>query len=128
MAAVITAIAITGIIINHAVSEGAVSSGSLVAIVKQDDRIIYRIALDEVEGQRRIPVSGACEQSVLAEKGRIRFESSSCPDKICVGAGWLSMPGQMAVCIPNRTLIKIVQSGDTGTESTENRDVDIKAY
>lgn len=44
---------------------------------------------------------------VLVENGRIRFEESNCPDKTCVKTGWLDKPGDSAVCLPGRFMIKI---------------------
>jgi hypothetical protein len=32
---------------------------------------------------------------------------SDCPDKICVRAGMLSIPGQAAVCLPNRVIVRV---------------------
>ena len=40
--------------------------------------------------------------------GTIRFESSDCPDKVCINAGALSIPGQFAACLPNGVILKIV--------------------
>jgi len=40
--------------------------------------------------------------------GAAGFVSSNCPDQICVHTGWLHLPGQMAVCVPNRTALLIV--------------------
>lgn len=44
----------------------------------------------------------------LASDGRIRFQESDCPDKICVKTGWLSKVGQTAACLPNEIILKIV--------------------
>jgi len=38
----------------------------------------------------------------------IAFTQSDCPDKICIKTGYISQPGQTAVCLPNRVAIKIV--------------------
>lgn len=40
--------------------------------------------------------------------GTIRFEESDCPDKICIKAGKLRMPGESAACLPNKITLKIV--------------------
>ena len=51
------------------------------------------------------------ENIVLSVKKRsIAFILSDCPDKICVKTGYISQPGQMAVCLPNRTAVKIVSA------------------
>jgi len=49
------------------------------------------------------------ENVVLTVKDHaIAFTQSDCPDKICIKTGYISQPGQMAVCLPNRVAIKIV--------------------
>jgi len=78
-----------------------------IAVIKQEDRIIKKIDLDTVTEPQRITVGGAYSEVILVEKGRIRFEEADCPDKVCVKTGWLSNPGDKAVCLPNRTIIKI---------------------
>lgn len=83
-----------------------------VAVIKVKDRVIKRIDLNTVTEQQRVEISGESIQIILVENGRIRFEESDCPDKICVKTGWLSEKGDMAVCIPNSTLIKIEGQSD----------------
>lgn len=48
----------------------------------------------------------------LYPDGSIAFESSDCPDKICVHAGRLRRTGQTAACLPNGLLLKIAGSSD----------------
>lgn len=56
----------------------------------------------------------------LYSDGSIKFESSDCPDKVCVHSGRLSMVGQSAACLPNKLILKIVQDNNGKT-----RDADI---
>lgn len=51
--------------------------------------------------------------------GSIYFESSDCPDKICVLTGKLSMVGESAACLPNGVLIKIVPVGNRGSDDAD---------
>lgn len=44
----------------------------------------------------------------LDNKGNIRFESSDCPDQVCVHAGNQHIVGQSAACLPNGLVLKIV--------------------
>ncbi len=47
---------------------------------------------------------------IIAEKGEIRFENSDCEDKLCVNTGSLKKSGDIAVCIPSKTVIEIIGS------------------
>lgn len=80
----------------------------LVALISQDGRIIRTIYLDKVIDPERINITGKYNEIILVEKGRIRFLEAPCPDKVCVKTGWLTKSGDIAVCAPNKTLIKIV--------------------
>ncbi len=44
----------------------------------------------------------------LTKDGRIGFEKSDCPDKICVRTGMLKNIGETAACLPNEIILKIV--------------------
>jgi len=66
-----------------------------------------RIDLDAVTEPREIKLQGHYHETILVEKGRIRFKEADCPDKICVKTGWLQEPGDTAVCLPNRAVITI---------------------
>ncbi len=52
---------------------------------------------------------------------QVRVIHSTCSQKICQHTGWISRPGQLLVCAPNRILIQI-----TGTSSYS--DVSAEAY
>jgi len=78
-----------------------------IAVIKKDNEIIRTIDLDNVENPERITVEGKYTDIILVEKGRIRFENADCPDLVCVKTGWLSEKGDLAVCLPNQTIIKI---------------------
>jgi len=82
-------------------------STTKIAVITQNGKVVRKINLDKVQGSERIQISGEYDEVILAEKGRIRFESANCPDRVCVKTGWLSQKGDAAVCLPNRTIIKI---------------------
>lgn len=102
----ILALALAGMAAINVVKNSSADK-SLVAVVKQRDKIIERINLANVTEQRRIEVDGLYNESILVEKGRIRFEDADCPDRICVNTGWLEKVGDIAVCIPNQVMIRI---------------------
>ena len=87
---------------------------AVIAVIKQDGAVIEQIDLSKIEGVLTFPVDGEnrCWNTVVAEKGRIRVESASCPDQICVNQGWITDDAVPIVCLPNKLVIEI--SGGEG--------------
>ena len=56
---------------------------------------------------------------ITAQDGQIWFVSSSCADQTCVNTGRLTRAGDIAVCLPNRVIVKI--------EGANISDVDVVA-
>lgn len=83
-----------------------------IAVIKQDNKVIRKIDIDKVKKPEYINVSGRYDDVILIENGRIRFQDADCPDKICVKTGWLTQKGDMAVCLPNHTTVKIEGQAD----------------
>lgn len=80
-----------------------------IAVIKQDGKVIKTIDLDEVKEKTeiKIPYKDKDYNTIEVEPGRIRFIDADCPDKVCVKTGWISEPGQTAVCLPHKLMIKI---------------------
>lgn len=83
------------------------SFDSITAVITKDGQVIQRINLSELDKPRTYEFEFEYYDQIVAEKGRIRFLNSNCPEKICVSTGWLTKPGQIAVCLPNELIIKI---------------------
>ena len=47
---------------------------------------------------------------IIAENGGIRFEHSDCKDKLCITSGELEKTGDVAVCLPAKTVITVTGS------------------
>ncbi|MDR2780132.1 MAG: NusG domain II-containing protein [Synergistaceae bacterium] len=54
---------------------------------------------------------------IAARGGMIGFVRSDCPDKICVHTGFLSIPGQSAVCLPNRVVVRVASRKEEELDS-----------
>ncbi len=50
------------------------------------------------------PVSGVVFE---IHSGQARIAASPCRDQLCVHAGWLSKPGEAAVCLPEKVVLEI---------------------
>ncbi|MGA2091283.1 MAG: NusG domain II-containing protein [Endomicrobiales bacterium] len=57
---------------------------------------------------------------VQVKQGKIRARKCSCPEKVCIGMGWISKSGQSIVCVPNKLLIEV--------RGSENADYDAVTY
>lgn len=85
------------------------AGGRLYAEVWQNDVLVERVALTE-ETDRTIDLDG---HNVIVLAGKTaRVESADCHDQVCVRTGTLTRAGQVAVCLPNRVVLKLV--GETG--------------
>ena len=50
---------------------------------------------------------------IAVRGGAVGFVHSDCRDKICIHSGFLSTPGQSAVCLPNKVVLRVaVRKGD----------------
>ncbi len=56
--------------------------------------------------------------TIEVRDGKVRFVDSPCPGKQCIHAGWLSVDGDFAACIPNH--ISLLVAGSDFTVDTIN--------
>lgn len=85
------------------------AGGRLYAEIWQNDVLVERVVLTD-ETDRTIDLDG---HNVIVLAGKTaRVESADCHDQVCVRTGTLTRAGQVAVCLPNRVVLKLV--GETG--------------
>ena len=73
-----------------------------------DGKQIETVSLRE---DRIFSIAEVPEIQLEIKDGKIRFLSSDCPDQICVKTGFISRPGEYAVCLPHRLMIRIPEKG-----------------
>lgn len=79
------------------------------ARVQVGDEVVHRLPLQE---DVRVEVSGPVGVSrVAVEEGRVRVLDSPCVQRICVRRGWLREVGDLAVCVPNRLVVRVEGEG-----------------
>lgn len=78
------------------------------AVIMVDGKEQLRLNLLE-ETDRTLSLKESCgvPVSFQIKDQKIRFVDVDCPDHICENAGFLSMEGQTAVCMPNRVSLSI---------------------
>ena len=85
------------------------SGDRLYAEVWQDNELVERVELTD-RTDRTIDLDG---HNVIVLSGRTaRMQSADCRDQVCVRTGTLTHAGQVAVCLPNRVVLRL--TGDTG--------------
>ena len=82
------------------------------AVVTVEGRQLDPIDLAQVEQSYVIQPNVSPSVTIRVEPGAIYFEQASCPDQLCVSAGRLSRPGQVAVCLPARVSIRLTGQDD----------------
>ncbi|HWP97139.1 MAG TPA: NusG domain II-containing protein [Syntrophomonadaceae bacterium] len=91
----------------------------ITAVITQNGNVIKQINLNDLKNPESIYINEPIKQVIIAEKGRIRFLESDCPNQICVKTGWLTKSGDRAVCLPSKVVITIVGG---------NKEVDSVSY
>jgi len=82
-------------------------------VIEVDGKIEKRFFLSDLKAGEQFKIKGILGYSLLEVGGNeVRAVESPCPDKICIGMGWISHPGQSIVCIPNRVVVRIVGTDD----------------
>lgn len=80
----------------------------LLAEISVNGTIVSQVNLNDPASEHLINISGPLGNSVAEVKpGAIRMKSSPCPDHYCMKSSWISRPGQVIACVPNRIIIKI---------------------
>jgi len=78
------------------------------AVIMVNREEYSRISLEDTEPAEFTVTSPWGYNTVEVGNNRVRIKAASCPDQICVKEGWISRVNEMAVCIPNRFIIKII--------------------
>lgn len=82
-----------------------------VAVISVDGITVETVELYSLAEKREINLGGEYNIKIVAENGEIRFEHSDCKDKLCINTGTLKKGGDVAVCLPAKTVITV-----TGTD------------
>ena len=104
------AVAIAGTI-GSVVWVSAVHTQAARIIVDVDGRPVYTAPLStpctkEIAGTRGMV-------RVEIEGGRVRIAEADCPNHVCVRSGWHNSAGDVIVCVPNKTIVRIMGGDDT---------------
>lgn len=75
------------------------------AIVRQSGEVFATL---DLQRRHQLEVPGPLGNTLIAiEPGRARVVSDPGPRQYCVRQGWLTQPGEVAICAPNRVSLQI---------------------
>jgi hypothetical protein len=81
------------------------SPGGIV-LVEVEGKTIEKMDLAE---SRVVRVEGAHGPLMVETKtGMVAVTESDCPQHICLRTGWRSQAGEIIVCVPNKTVVRIL--------------------
>ena len=84
------------------------------AVIKRGGEIFAELDLSR---NRKIDVPGPLGVTTISvETRRVRVVSDPGPRQYCVRQGWLSRPGEIAICAPNQVSVQ-VQGGKEAYDS-----------
>ncbi len=72
------------------------------AVISVDGRDYMTVSLDKDD---EITLENGVK--IIVSDGKIGFTESDCPDLVCVHTGMLSKAGDVAACVPNKTVISV---------------------
>ena len=84
------------------------ADGKTYALIEVDGKLYQKVSLGE-DGPKlklTVPVDHG-ENIVEISRDKVRMLYADCPDEDYVRQSWVSRPGQMIVCLPNKMVIKI---------------------
>ena len=90
------------------------SKGDWVVVeVNQNEVARLALAIDQI-----IQVKGPLGLTkVEVKKGRARIVRSPCKNKVCIKSGYIRYADRLAVCIPNRIVVRIVGETHRGVDA-----------
>lgn len=86
------------------------NASGAVARISADGDTVAVIALDTA-ADGKLSYSEIPSAQFEIQNHQIRFIEAECSDKLCERTGWISRPGEAAVCLPNRIVIRIEGNG-----------------
>ncbi|MCI5774877.1 MAG: NusG domain II-containing protein [Aerococcus sp.] len=87
---------------------GNTGGGQAVAEIKIDGEVVDRYPLTPGQSVEKKYIPGKNQYNIIEVKDqKVRIKEDNSPDQIGVRTGWISRPGQTAVCLPHHFVIEI---------------------
>ncbi|MDO4269072.1 MAG: NusG domain II-containing protein [Eubacteriales bacterium] len=104
LALVILVIAAAGFLVNNIIRHSG-SKGPVVE-VSAEGTVISSTPLSE-DLDLVIQGAGGGTNHLIVKDGMAWIGEATCPDKVCIHQGKISLPGELLVCLPNQVIVMI---------------------
>lgn len=95
----------------------AAGAGDLEAVIAMNGETVETIALSSLDGTtQRTYTSLGYTLEVELTATSVTMTHADCPDQDCVHTGTITQAGQSIVCLPARTSIRLLGTGDSAPE------------
>lgn len=89
---------------------GSRNTSKPIAEISVNGVTVQTVDLSSVTDRIEITPNNEYNILIVAENGTIRFEHSDCEDKLCIASGELKKSGDIAVCLPAKTVVSVIGS------------------
>ena len=86
-------------------AEGGVAQ----VIISVDGKVVRSVKLDGHHEVIRVEGTDGYDVVEIFDN-KVRIVEADCPDKLCLKQGWIAWSPQQLVCLPNRVVVKIINS------------------
>jgi len=84
-------------------------------VIEVDRREVARLSLTE---NRHTSVEGPLGiTEVEVKDGKVRILRSHCKGKVCIKSGYIQYADRMAVCLPNKVVVRILGASQRGVDT-----------
>lgn len=94
---------------------GALTHEGTSVVVEVQGSPAYRLDLREERTVEIRGVQGALR--VQVRSGKVAVTDADCPNHVCVRTGWRSRAGDVIVCVPNKTIVRILKEEQKGVDA-----------
>lgn len=110
MADKVALVGLTALIAASFVLPGGMEGESV--LVQVNDKTVARL---DLRSDGEVTVEGPRGGLVVqTQGGKVRVMEAACPNRICVRTGWRRTAGEVIVCVPNRTVVRILGAEQGG--------------
>lgn len=94
-------------------------SSEITASIYQDGKLLRQIPLNTVTAPYTFTVQGpdGCSNEIEVRPGEIGVIAANCPDKLCIGQGFINDSKLPIVCLPNQLVIQLSKTASSAEDA-----------